>query len=150
MALSDQTSVGWLALPRLAAGALLLAAGIQKLRSGFDAATLTDTLAAWQQAGATVHFYSENILARLSPQLALVATLVTVGEVAAGAALVLGLGTRLAALAGLVLAVNYLAASGESVNWLLAATHVALLGGAGRAFGLDGAIRARLPGWVLG
>jgi uncharacterized membrane protein YphA (DoxX/SURF4 family) len=148
--LSDRLSVGWLVLPRLAAGALLLSAGVQKLRAAFDGAALADALRGWQAAGATLSFYDQNIAPWVLAHAGLVAALVTWGELLAGASLVLGLATRLGALVGFALAANYLCASGEAVNALLLATHVALLGGAGRAFGLDATIRSRVSAWFVG
>jgi uncharacterized membrane protein YphA (DoxX/SURF4 family) len=80
----------------------------------------------------------------------LVPDLILWGEILVGAALILGLFTRLAAVAGLLLLANYLLAEG---SWDLTSARIALgvialaimIGAAGRTLGLDGLLARRWP-----
>ena len=91
-------------------------------------------------------FLQETVL----PHASLFATLQTYGEVAVGLGLVLGLFTRLAAVIGLVLSMNY----GLATQWmtfgqqgfhllLISSMIIFLVTGAGRAWGLDAVLRPR-------
>jgi uncharacterized membrane protein YphA (DoxX/SURF4 family) len=92
-------------------------------------------------------FLQETVL----PHASVFATLQTYGEVAVGLGLVLGLFTRLAAVIGLVLALNY----GLATQWmtfgqqgfhllLISSMIIFLVAGAGRAWGLDAVLRPRV------
>jgi len=88
------------------------------------------------------------------PHAFLFAHLVTVGEIAVGILLLLGCVTRLAALGGLFLCLNFLFASGApilsteqpAVFSLLLVTIYATA--AGRVLGIDALLKHRLPAWV--
>lgn len=148
---SARVPLFWIALQRVVAGGLLGWAGIEKARSGFRGPQLLEQLATWQAQGRTFGFAGELLATHVQPRADLFALLVTGGEIAAGVSLVLGLASRLGALAGLALNGAYLVASGESINALLLVVHLAVLvTGGGRALGLDGPLRARSRAWFLG
>jgi uncharacterized membrane protein YphA (DoxX/SURF4 family) len=151
LGLEERTSLGWLALLRIAVGALFLQAGWAKLREGFDGQALSVQLAQWQADGRTFGFYREQLEALVLPHLSLVAVAVTGAELAAGGSLVLGLGSRVGAFVGLALNVNYYCASGQAINLVAGLVNLAVLVGAGgRALGLDGFIKNRRPRYLLG
>lgn len=92
-------------------------------------------------------FLQETVL----PHASLFATLQAYGEVVVGLGLVLGLFTRLTALIGLVLALNF----GLATQWmtfgqqgfhllLISSMIIFLVAGAGRVWGLDAALLPRL------
>ena len=131
-----------LTLLRIYLGVILLVAGIPKHQSDF-----TPHLTGFLNEVALVKghpFYQEFVRAVVLPHAHVFASLVSWGEVLLGIALVLGLCTRLAAAAALLLMVNYMFAKG---NWpwypssndaAFAAISLALLiGAAGRTLGLD-------------
>lgn len=151
LGLEERTSLGWLALLRIAVGALFLDAGVQKLRQGFDGQALSAQLAQWQAAGRTFDFYRDQLAGLVLPRLDLTALAVISAELAAGASLVVGFASRAGALVGLFLNVNYFLASHQAINVLAGLVDVAVLVGAGgRALGLDGFIKTRRPRWFLG
>jgi thiosulfate dehydrogenase [quinone] large subunit len=135
---------------RIYFGAILLLAGIPKHQSDF-----TPRLTGFLNEVALVKghpFYQEFVRGVVLPHAQLFAALVSWGEVLVGIALVLGLCTRFAAAAGLLLMVNYMFAKG---NWpwypssndaAFAAISIALLiGAAGRTLGLDIFLAERWP-----
>lgn len=88
---------------------------------------------------------------KITDDTSLLAVLLGWGELWIGGALVLGLVTRLAATAALLLSLNYLLATGSS--WTPISGHTALacialaliIGAAGRTFGLDTFLARRWP-----
>jgi thiosulfate dehydrogenase (quinone) large subunit len=139
-----------LTLLRIYLGVILLVAGIPKHQSDF-----TPHLTGFLNEVALVKghpFYQEFVRAVVLPHARIFAGLVSWGEVLLGIALVLGLCTRLAATAALLLTVNYMFAKG---NWpwypssndaAFAAISLALLiGAAGRTLGLDIFLAERWP-----
>jgi uncharacterized membrane protein YphA (DoxX/SURF4 family) len=139
-----------LTMLRIYTGAILLVAGIPKHQSDF-----TPRLVGFLNEVALVHghpFYQEFVRGVVLPHARIFAGLVSWGEVLVGAALVLGLCTRFAAAAALLLVVNYMFAKG---NWFwypssndaaFAAISLALLiGAAGRTLGLDLFLAERWP-----
>ena len=88
------------------------------------------------------------------PHAGVFAHLVVFGEMAVGAALLLGCATRLAALGGIFLCVNFLLAGGTPllgtdppvVFSLLLVTVYATA--AGRSLGLDSLLKRKLPRWA--
>jgi uncharacterized membrane protein YphA (DoxX/SURF4 family) len=106
-------------------------------------------------------FYRSFIHSAVLPHAGTVAQLTTIGEWTAGILLVLGLFTRLGALVGIWLNLNYmllkgLASTGGSVDRLFVLSClVFLLASAGLAWGLDGVLRdavGRVPvmNWLTG
>jgi uncharacterized membrane protein YphA (DoxX/SURF4 family) len=84
------------------------------------------------------------------------APLVVAGELIAGLLLFLGLGTRLGALIGMWMSLNYMLMKGWLVNEAMldrgyfACQLVIFLAGAGLVAGLDGLLKDRLPSWLTG
>ncbi|MFQ5723716.1 MAG: DoxX family membrane protein [Terriglobia bacterium] len=144
-----------LVLLRLYLGFAFLLAGLPKLRGAED----------WpaRMAGAiegalprSYDFYRSFLEGTVLPHKEVFAALVAWGEVLVGAALLLGLCTRGAALAGLVMNVNYLLMSGQhplgpmNNAAFIFLELVVLLGAAGRALGVDYFLAKkwpRLPLW---
>ena len=138
---------------RLYAGHFFLHAGVHKASTGFGGAALQKLLADWM-AHPRYGFYTPFLTRVVLPHPGIFASLVTYGEIAVGAALLCGCASRLAALGGLFLCLNFLFASGTHllgadppiVFGVLAVTVYATA--AGRALGLDYFLRQRLPRWV--
>ena len=98
-----------------------------------------------------VDWYKAFLQNTVLPHASLFATLQTYGEVVVGLGLILGLFTRLTAVIGLVLSLNY----GLATQWmtfgqqgfhllLITSMVMFLVAGAGRAWGLDGVLLPRL------
>jgi uncharacterized membrane protein YphA (DoxX/SURF4 family) len=141
---------GALVILRLQLGVVLLVAGIPKIREDF-----TPRLTAFLQNVALEKghpFYQEFVRSVVLPHASIFAGLVSWGEVLAGAALVLGLATRFASAATLLLLLNYLFAKGawfwtpSSNDAAYVAISLALLiGAAGRTLGVDEFLAKRWP-----
>jgi thiosulfate dehydrogenase [quinone] large subunit len=139
-----------LVLLRLQLGVVLLVAGIPKIRETFTPGLLNFLQNVALERGHP--FYQEFIRNVVIPHAGVFAALVAWGEVLAGVALVIGLTTRLAAAAVLVLMVNYLFAKGawfwtpSSNDAAYAAISLALMiGAAGRTLGVDEFLAKRWP-----
>ena len=98
-----------------------------------------------------VDWYKAFLQNTVLPHASLFATLQTYGEVVVGLGLILGLFTRLTAIIGLVLSLNY----GLATQWmtfgqqgfhllLITSMVIFLVAGAGRAWGLDAVLLPRL------
>ncbi|MFQ5817872.1 MAG: DoxX family protein [Terriglobia bacterium] len=140
---------------RVYLGVLFLRSALPKVQAGSEWA---GRMAAFLERvlPRSYEFYRGFLEATVLPNKELVAFLVSWGEVLVGAALLLGVVTRLAALMGIVMTGNYLLAKG--VSWLAASSHdalfilmllVVLLGAAGRAYGVDYFLAKRWPQWPL-
>lgn len=143
-----------LVLLRIQLGIVLLVAGIPKLEGSFTPRLLEFLQNVALERGHP--FYQEFVRAVVLPHAGVFAALVAWGEVLAGAALVIGAATRLAAAAALLLMVNYLFAKGawfwtpSSNDAAYAAISLALLiGAAGRTLGVDEFLAKRWPRWPL-
>jgi len=138
---------------RLYTGYFFLKYGLEKFNGGFGGAALHDTLTKWA-GGPAYDFYVPFLQKVAIPHAGLFAHLVMFAEMALGAALLLGCATRLAALGGIFLCLNFLFASGAPVLSveqpvvfiLLLATVFATA--AGRALGLDAVLKRLLPRWA--
>jgi thiosulfate dehydrogenase [quinone] large subunit len=138
---------------RLYAGYFFLRYGLEKLGGGFGGAALHETLAKWA-AGEAYDFYVPFLQKVAIPHAGIFAHLVTFGEMAVGAALLLGCASRLAALGGIFLCLNFLLAGGTpilsveqpAVFILLLVTVYATA--AGRVLGLDSLLKRKLPRWA--
>ena len=141
---------GALVLLRLQVGVVLLVAGIPKVRGDF-----TPRLTGFLQNVALQDghpFYQEFVRSVVLPHASIFAVLIGWSEVLIGAALVLGLATRFAAAAALLLFLNYLFAKGA---WFwtpssndaayLAISLALLIGAAGRTLGVDEFLAKRWP-----
>ena len=141
-----------LALFRISVGLFWLAHGVGKFTNApmFMPPTGLITTYIANAIGNSLGFYHDFLLNVVQPNISIFAELVRVGEVVAGALLVLGLLTRLGGLIGVVLATNYLFANhevGSFSGWssidgvavLISAVNLVLP--TGRVLGLD---------WLLG
>jgi PQQ-dependent catabolism-associated beta-propeller protein len=107
-------------------------------------------------AGNPIGWYKDFLETTVLPHAALFATLQTIGEVAVGVGLLFGVLTRLAAVVGLFLALNF----GLATQWmsfgqqgfhvlLITSMVIFLITGAGRRWGLDAWLsRARTVRWL--
>lgn len=146
-----RTSLGWIGLLRAVAGGILLSAGVSKLTGRFDAPALITQLSEWRTSGRSFAWTAQLIDDHVLPRAALFATLVTAGELAAGASLLVGFASRAGAFAALLMNLAYFLVSREDINLLMIGIHLAVLVTAGgRALGLDCAVKRRLPWWFLG
>lgn len=136
---------------RVGVGYLFLSAGLQKLHGGFVA---PGNLAKFLSKSMAPPWYSAFIHNVVIPNETIFAYLVLFGEIAVGICLILGLFTRYASLAALLMNLNYFIASqgapgGPQMNTILMACDVAIfLSGAGVALGLDSILRTRLKRWI--
>lgn len=101
-------------------------------------------------------FYQNFLIHTVLPHIALFAVLVTVAETAVAIALIIGLGTRLAAVIAMLLLTNYMFAKGlwwwnpssnDGAFFVIAL--VLALCAAGRTFGIDAALARRWPRSLL-
>jgi thiosulfate dehydrogenase [quinone] large subunit len=139
---------------RLLVAAILLLEGYQKAMGGwFHGDALLRTTQTWLDAHRTYGFFLP-VLQGAHNHPKIFATLITLGELAVGLCMLLGLATRLAAFLGLLLLGSIAAASGQALappgNALVMAAimFTFLLVPPGRVAGLDAALRARLPRWM--
>ncbi len=155
-------SEGWLALLRVVVGGWFLKAVWTKLSVAYAWGVLPyltvsprfigfhPKRVAEFAAGNPIGWYKDFLEQTVLPHASLFATLQTWGEVAVGIGLVVGLVTRLSALVGLYLAVNFGLASQwmsfgqQGFHLLLGTSMVIFIGaGAGRAWGLDALLLRR-------
>jgi uncharacterized membrane protein YphA (DoxX/SURF4 family) len=152
----------WLALLRVVVGAWFLKAVWTKLALGLAWGVLPyptvsprfvgfhPKRVAEFAAGNPIGWYKDFLEQTVLPNAALFATLQTWGEVAVGIGLMLGLATRLTALVGLYLAVNFglatqwMSSGQQGFHVLLVTSMIIFIGaGAGRAWGLDALLLRR-------
>jgi thiosulfate dehydrogenase (quinone) large subunit len=138
---------------RLYCGYFFLRAGLHKLTSGFGGTGLAKTLTEWATKPG-YDFYRPFLTHVAIPHADVFAWLVMLGEIAVGAALLVGFASRLAALGGMFLCLNFLLAGGVPllsaeppvVFCVMLLTVFATA--AGRALGLDMVLRGHLPRWA--
>jgi uncharacterized membrane protein YphA (DoxX/SURF4 family) len=141
---------------RLALALLFLHAGYDKWSSGWmqSAQPLQDDLASYHAHASGIQLrYLDAVAIPYAP---LWSRLMTLGELAVGASLLLGLLARLGSFAGIFMVVNFHAANGNLFSasmigspWaalLLAGLLVTMLAGAGRWLGIDAALAKHSPG----
>ena len=161
----------WLALLRVVVGAWFLKAVWTKLTMGLAWGVLPYPMVSARfvgfhpkrvaefAAGNPIGWYKDFLEHIVLPHAALFATLQVWGEVAVGIGLTIGLATRLSALVGLYLAVNFGLASQwmsfgqQGFHLLLVTSMVIFIGaGAGRAWGVDAVLLRRAgpgaPRWL--
>jgi len=137
---------------RLFCGYFFLKYGLQKATGGLGGAVLRQTLDEWA-AGTPYAFYRPFLLHVAMPYSDIFAVLVAVGELVVGVSLILGIATRLGALLGLFLCLNFMFAKGTPLLSVEQPTVFAIMlltvyaGAAGRAFGFDQILKGRLPRW---
>ena len=138
---------------RLYAGYFFFRYGLGKITRGLGGAELHETLTQWA-AGPAYDFYTPFLHKVAIPHAGLFAHLVAYGEMAVGALLLVGCASRLAALGGIFLCLNFLFASGapilsvETPTVFLLVLLTVYATAAGRALGLDALLKHRLPHWV--
>jgi thiosulfate dehydrogenase [quinone] large subunit len=151
----DELTHVWYLLPlRLFCGWSLLNTGLGKLSTGWlTTPELATILNGWLRDGKPYGFYAPFLRTVVLPHAHLFSIVVSFGELLVGAALLAGLFTRIAAAAGMVLAGNFLFARGDGIGVNGTAPFLAMfltiaLTNPGRALGLDGALRGRVPRWL--
>ena len=152
--MNERIPLAFLVPLRLFCGVILVLEGWSKFKGDWLHGTpLLTTLDAWSNAHKTYQFFVPVIeTARAHPKI--FGTLVTAGELVIGAAMVLGLLTRLASFLGATMLFSFAFGAGQGP----VPPGTALLMGAifllfivappGRALGLDQTLRARLPRWM--
>jgi uncharacterized membrane protein YphA (DoxX/SURF4 family) len=154
MNLKERTYLWYIALLRIYIGYYLLQVGVRKLLRDFpkgdwigrqigDVATLE--IYPW---------YKQFLLTYVIPHHELFGYLVMIGEIAAGACLLFGLLTRVGAVVGLFLIINYLFAIGlprggaqlAQQQTFIVSLIIILLSNPGRTLGLDGLLFGRAKG----
>jgi uncharacterized membrane protein YphA (DoxX/SURF4 family) len=139
---------------RLLVAAILLLEGYQKATGGwFHGDALLRTTQGWSDAHRAYPFFV-SILQSAHSHPKIFSALITLGELAIGLSMLLGVVTRLASFLGVLLLGSIAAASGQGLappgNALLMAgiMFTFVLAPPGRVLGLDSALRARLPRWM--
>src|SRR5687767_6565366 len=155
-----------LALVRIVLGVLLLVSAVDKLGKGWMTSGEAMTQSVQQNLPKSEAFYRPFLEGTVLPNAALFSQLVTLGEVAAGVSLLLGLLTRVGAVVCMWLMLNYMLMKGtlfgQYMNGMTYSDRVYFLAGlacflaaAGLSWGLDrvlGRWLADVPvvGWMLG
>lgn len=156
---SAPTYARWLAVIRIATGAAWIAHALPKFLDSASFMPPNGSIAQLVSKGAVhgSHAFAPFLANVVTPNMALFAELVRLGELLTGVALLLGLFTRLGGLVGVLLPIVYLGAKGPLLSYetlatadfatiVLSAINVVLP--TGRVFGIDallGRSRARIP-----
>jgi uncharacterized membrane protein YphA (DoxX/SURF4 family) len=140
---------------RLLVAAILLLEGYQKFAGGwFHGDSLLRATQTWLDAGRPYHFFLP-ILKTAHAHPKIFGSLITLGELAVGLCMLLGVATRFAAFVGFLLLGSIAAASGQGLappgNALVMAAimFTFMLVPPGRVLGLDQGLRNRLPRWMV-
>jgi thiosulfate dehydrogenase [quinone] large subunit len=148
----------WIAavLPlRLVTGWMFLMESLGKLMNHWlDEPKLAGILEGWIRDGKPYGVYLPFLRGVVLPHAHLFSWLVVVGEMAVGAALLAGLLARPAAAAGALLVLNYMLGRGDGLAPnptapMLFILITLFLTRPGRTLGLDGALRGKLPQWLV-
>ena len=139
---------------RVLVGVMLVLSGYHKFLGGWLHGTaLLSILDGWVGDHKTYAFFMPVVAtARAHPKI--LGTLVTMGEMVIGGAMVLGLFTRFAAILGALMLGTFALAAGERLAppgtaLLMAGVFFTfILVPPGRVLGLDQALRGRLPSWL--
>ncbi len=128
----------WLVILRVFLGYQWLASGIGKIREGFliSGDKLVSGSSLMPMGPGTPGWYRWIMDTFVFPRALLFQWVVTLTEIALGLALIFGLFTTLAALGSIFMNANFALAGAGGDIWFVVVS-VAMLGGAGRAFGLD-------------
>src|SRR5262245_235813 len=108
----------WACLPlRLFTAVAMVRAALSKIANHWlDAPRLEAVVRSWISVGKPPASYQSFLEHFVLPHAKLFSTLVVVGEMAVGGALLLGMFSRPAALVGLFMTLNFLLGQGESIN----------------------------------
>ena len=170
--LSRKSSTLFLVVLRLYIGVLWVIEGVTKIQQGWlspehifivqtagvsSASQSGDATAAAAPTVATVvpllsqppHFFTSFMNTFIAPYAHFFQSTIVLAEVAIGLALIAGCFTFLASLASIFLSINFIlsAMAGKEIFWYIFGA-IALLGGAGRAFGLDYYIMPVIFRWI--
>jgi thiosulfate dehydrogenase [quinone] large subunit len=150
-----ETVALWMLLPlRLFVGQSLIRAGLSKIANHWlTEARLELVVNGWLASGKPAHFYEGFLRDVVVPHHHMFATMVVMGEIGVGAALVLGVFTRPAAALGLLMVFNFFLGQGESLNANSTAAYLAMLltlvlVPSGRVLGVDAFLRGKVPRWL--
>jgi uncharacterized membrane protein YphA (DoxX/SURF4 family) len=152
--MNERLPLAYLVPLRLFFGLILVLEGWNKFQGDWLHGTpLLHTLGAWVDAHKTYTFFLPVIhTAQAHPKI--FGTMITVGELVIGAALVLGFVTRLASFVGALMLFSFAFGAGQGPvppgNALLMGAMLVLFVFAppGRVLGFDQALRAHLPRWM--
>jgi uncharacterized membrane protein YphA (DoxX/SURF4 family) len=153
---STRTYGGWLGLLRILTGTIWLIHAVPKFINGAAFLPPNGKFATYLQTGLakTAGPYHDFLASVVAPNAPLFAELVRVGELVAGILLFFGLFTRVGALIGVFLPLNYMAARGALMTvsgWGTVDACIALLSAVslvlptGRVAGIDGLRAPRAP-----
>jgi thiosulfate dehydrogenase (quinone) large subunit len=153
--MNERVPLAYLVPLRVLFGVILVLEGWGKLQSGWlHGTSLLSTLDRWVEAGKPYGFFAPMIdTARAHPKI--FGSLITMGELAVGVSLLLGVVTRIGAALGALLLFSIAAGGGQGLvppgNALLMAAVCVLFVFAppGRVFGVDAKLRGRLPRWMV-
>ena len=153
--MNERFPLGYLVPLRVLFGVILLAEGWGKLQGGWLHGTpLLSSLDGWIAAGKPYGFFLPVVeTARAHPKI--FGALVTMGELAIGLSMLLGVVTRASALLGAVMLLSFAFGAGQG---LVPPGNAVIMGAVcvlfmfappGRVFGFDARLRARLPRWMV-
>jgi uncharacterized membrane protein YphA (DoxX/SURF4 family) len=153
--MNERVPLAWLVPLRLLCGVIMVLEGWNKFQGGWLHGTpLLAILDGWVSAHRTYHFFLPVVeTARAHPKI--FGTLVTMGELVVGASMVLGLFTRFTAFLGALMTLSFAFAGGQGLvppgnAVLMAALFITfMVVPPGRVLGIDHALRARLPRWLV-
>ncbi|MGE5586098.1 MAG: FAD-dependent oxidoreductase [Bacillota bacterium] len=133
-----KVSLLWLVILRVFLGYEWLASGIGKIRDGFliSGDKLVSGSSLMPMGPGTPEWYRWIMETFVFPHALFFQWVVTLTELALGLALIFGLFTSLAALGSIFMNINFALAGAGGNIWFVMVS-IAMLGGAGRAFGLD-------------
>ncbi len=150
-----QTSVAALVPLRLFVGWIFLIAGIGKITGGWMTSNshLLDILSGWLHDGRPYRFYAPFLRDVVIPKIHTFSILIPIGELCVGATLLLGLLTRVSALAGMTMAMAYLLGRGDGLGNnntapIIIMCLTLMLTQPGRVLGIDAALRGKVPSWI--
>jgi uncharacterized membrane protein YphA (DoxX/SURF4 family) len=153
--MGERIPLGYLVPLRILCGLILLLEGWGKLQHGWLHGTpLLTMLDGWIEANKTYGFFVPVVqAAHAHPKI--FGALITFGELTIGTSMLLGLVTRLGAFLGVLLLFSIAFSGGQGLvppgNALVMGAIFVLFIFAppGRVLGLDAALRARLPRWMV-
>jgi uncharacterized membrane protein YphA (DoxX/SURF4 family) len=152
--MNERPSLAVLLPLRFLVAAILLVEGYQKAMGGwFHGGALMTTTQKWLDAERAYGFFLP-VLHSAHNHPKIFGSLITLGELAVGLCMLLGVATRLASFMGLLLLGSIAAASGQGLappgNALLMCGILLtfIFAPPGRVMGVDAALRAKLPPWM--